>query len=100
MPGQPYVGRLSDGRYFTVELPEGSAEWDPVTNEIVLQASAIHLLDKLRTVLSPLPSKHTGSRLRLLRESLDLSTDQLANAIQEEPATVRDWEANQSMPTS
>jgi DNA-binding transcriptional regulator YiaG len=100
VPGQPYVGKLSDGRYFTVELPEGSAERDPVSNELVLQAPAIHLLDCLRTLLSPLPMSVTAGRLRLLRESLDWSPEELARNIQEEVVVVEGWEANHAKPTS
>src|SRR5258708_34276927 len=98
--GQPYVGKLADGRYFTVELPDGSAERDPVTNELILQPAAIHLLDRLRSLLSPLPSNMTAGRLRLLRESLGWNLEELAIAIQEKPDSVESWEANKAKPTA
>lgn len=100
MPGQPYVGKLPDGRYFTVELPEASAERDPVTNELILQPTAIRLLDRLRTLLSPLPPNVTAGRLRLLRESLGWTAEELAAEIHEDVCGVEAWESNKAKPSA
>jgi len=100
MPGHPYVGKLPDGRYFTVELPEGSTERDDATNEMILLPAAIHLLDQLRTLLSPLPSNASASRLRLLRDTLDLSVDELAAELQLDSSVIASWEANRAKPTA
>ncbi len=99
MPGHPYVGKLHDGRYFAVELPEGSAERDTITNELILRPVALRLLDRLQTVLSPLPQVVTPGRLRLLRESLNWSEEELANEIGEKVESLRAWEANEARPT-
>lgn len=92
------VAKLPDGRYFTIELPEGFTERDAVTNELILQPQAIHLLDRLRSLLSPLSHVVTSGRLRLLRESLNWSVEDLAKELQEDPSSVRAWEANQGKP--
>ena len=98
MPGQPYVTKLSDGRYFAVELPAGSAQLDPLTAELILQPPAVHLLDRLRVLLSPLPSSATPARLRILRRGLRMSRDQLAEKLRVEVRDVADWEAARSRP--
>jgi DNA-binding transcriptional regulator YiaG len=100
MPGQPYVAQLPDGRYFTVELPEGSAESDPVTGELVLQPAAIHLLDRLRVLLSPLPPTTTGGRIRTLREALGLSLEELASLLKTQEANINAWESGAAKPNA
>ena len=99
MAGQPYVAKLPDGRYFAVELPEGSTQTDSVTGELILLAPAIHLLDRLRVLLSPLPEKVTSGRIKVLRESLGLSVSDLADQLQINPRLVADWEAGKCPPT-
>ena len=99
MPGQPCVGKLPDGRYFAVELPEGSADRDPVTNELILQPAAIRLLDRLRVLLAPLPPKTTAARIRILREALGLSAQELASSLQIEENELARWESGAVKPT-
>src|SRR5438105_12103676 len=99
MPAQPYVARLPDGRYFAVELPAGAAETDPLTGEVILQPPAIHLLDRLRALLSPLPANTTPARLRTLREALGLGPEELAALLHLEAAEVEGWESGKSKPT-
>src|SRR5947207_12367879 len=99
MPAQPYVARLPDGRYFAVEFPAGSAETDPLTGEVILQPPAIHLLDRLRTLLSPLPANTTSGRLRTLRDALGLGQDELAAMLHLEAAEVEAWESGKRKPT-
>lgn len=98
MPGQPYVAKLPDGRYFAVELPENSTEEDPLTGELILQPAAVHLLDKLRTLLSPLPPTTTPGRLTLLRDALGLTRQQLASYLSIEPGAIAAWEAGIAKP--
>ena len=88
-----YVGKLPEGHYFSVELPEGSPERDAIADELILQPVAIHLLDRLRALLSPLPRVVTSCRLRLLRESLDWSVEDLSKELHEDPSSIRAWEA-------
>src|SRR5260221_14528705 len=99
MPAQPYVARLPDGRYFAVEFPAGSAEMDPLTGEVNLQPPAIHLLDRLRALLSPLPANTTPGRLRILRDALGLGRKELAAMLHLEAAEVEAWESGKSKPT-
>ncbi len=98
MPAQPFVARLPDGRYFAVEFPAGSAETDPLTGEVILQPPAIHLLDRLRALLSPLPANTTPGRLRTLRDALGLGRDELAAMLHLEAAEVESWESGKSKP--
>jgi DNA-binding transcriptional regulator YiaG len=100
MPGQPYVSKLADGRYFTVELPEGSSELDPATGELILRAPAIHLLDRLRVLHSPLQATASPGRLRLLREALDVRQDELAAQLQVDSGLVAEWETGAKKPTA
>jgi DNA-binding transcriptional regulator YiaG len=100
MPGHPYVSKLADGRYFTVELPEGSADLDPVTGELILQPPAIRLLDRLRVLHSPLPPSTTAGRLRLLREVLDLTPDEMASQLQVPPSQIMEWESGIAKPSA
>jgi DNA-binding transcriptional regulator YiaG len=100
MAGPPYVCRLPDGRYLTVELPEGSAEVDPLTGEMILQAPAIHLLDRLRVVLSPLPPTTTAGRLRTFREALSVSRQEMAARLQVEETQLAEWESGQARPSA
>ena len=100
MPGQPYVCRLPDGRYLTVELPEGSAAADPLTGELILQPLAIHLLDRLRVLVSPLPATTTAGRLRTLREALGVSRPELAARLQVEETHLADWESGRTRPSA
>jgi DNA-binding transcriptional regulator YiaG len=97
--GAPYVAKLEDGRYFAVELPEGSAQTDAMTGDVVLQPAAIRLLDRLRALLSPLPQKTTANRLRILREVLSLDPDELSRMVQVSPESVLAWEAGKAQPT-
>ncbi len=99
MPAQPYVARLPDGRYFAVEFPAGSAETDPLTGEVILQPPAIHLLDRLRALLSPLPGNTTPARLRILRDALGLGRDDLAALLHIEAVEVEALESGNSKPT-
>ncbi len=98
MSAQPYVARLADGRYFAVEFPAGSAETDPLTGEVILLPPAIHLLDRLRALLSPLPANTTPGRLRTLRDALGLARDELAAILHLEAAEVEAWESGKSKP--
>ncbi len=100
MPGQPYVAKLPDGRYFAVELPEGSTQTDPLTGELLLHAPAIHLLDRLRTLLTPLTVRITPQRLRILRESLGFSPQGLAKEMNCAEQTVTAWEMGKTKPDS
>jgi len=100
MPGQPYVAKLPDGRYFAVELPDDSAEHDPVTGELILRAPAIHLLDRLRVLLSPLPATTTPGRIRALREALGLTEEELASRLQIDVSQLTSWEAGTVRPSA
>jgi DNA-binding transcriptional regulator YiaG len=100
MPGHAYVGKLPNGRYFAVELPEGAAEYDASTGELILQPPAIHLLDRLQVLLSPLPPTTTANRLRLLREMLGMSLDQFAGALHLTRNLIEDWEAGRCAPSA
>jgi DNA-binding XRE family transcriptional regulator len=95
-----YVAKLPNGRYFAIELPEGSTETDTVTGQLILLPPAIHLLDRLRVLLCPLPEKSTPSRIKTLRETLGLSPSELADQIQIDAAVVCAWEAGKSKPNS
>ncbi len=99
MAGQPYVTKLGDGRYLALELPEGAAELDPITGELILLAPAIRLLDQLRALLSPLLAVTTPGRLRILREGLNLSQEELAVLLKIEASVLAAWEAGQAKPT-
>ena len=99
MPGQPYVSRLPDGRYFAVELPPNSAKLDPLSGDVVLEAPAIHLLDRLRVLLSPLPSNTTPARLRLLREAMGLNRGELAAKVGVSVQDVVSWETGRRRPS-
>ena len=99
MPAQPYVARLPDGRYFAVEFPPGSAETDPLTGEVILQPPAIHLLDRLRALLSPVPANATPARLRTLRDALGLGRDDLAAMLHLEAVDLEALESGKSKPT-
>lgn len=100
MSTQPYVTKLPDGRYLAVELPEGSAQLDPLTGEVVLHPPAIHLLDRLRVLLSPLPSSATAARLRTLRQALGMGRDELADKLGVEVRQVTAWESGRARPTA
>jgi DNA-binding transcriptional regulator YiaG len=100
MPSQPYVARLPNGRYSAVELPEASTETDSTTGELILLPPAIHLLDRLRILLSPLPEKSTPGRIKTLRESLGLSPNELADQLQVDASLVGDWEKGKSKPSA
>jgi len=96
---QPYVARLPDGRYFAVEFPAGLAETDPLTGEVILQPPAIHLLDRLRALLAPLPANTTPGRIRSLRDALSLGRDELAALLHLEVVEVEAWESGNNKPT-
>jgi hypothetical protein len=98
MPGQPYVARLPNGRYFAVELPEGATQTDCVTGELILLPPAIHLLDRLRTLCTPLPEKCTPARIRTLREALGLATQELATELHIDVSLVEQLEAGKTRP--
>lgn len=98
MAGHPYVSRLPDGRYLTVELPEGSADTDPLTGETILQPAAIRLLDRLHVLLTPLPATPTPNRLRLLREGLGLTLEEMAARLDVAGERIDAWEAGKASP--
>jgi hypothetical protein len=98
MPGQPYVAKLPNGRYFAVELPEGSTQTDSVTGELILLPPAIHLLDRLRVLCAPFPERSTPGRIKILREALGLSVKDLASELQIDAPLVDDWETGKGKP--
>lgn len=94
MAGHPYVAKMPDGRQMAVELPEETAYLDPETNELILKGSALRFLDRVQTLLAPLPLvRMTPARHRLLREVLDLTQAELGAALGLPEATVAAWEA-------
>lgn len=96
MPNQPYVTRLPDGRYLAIELPDGSADLDPLTGELMLQPAAIHLLDRLQVLMSPLPANTTGNRVRILREALCFSREELAAALRIDATLLEECESGRT----
>ena len=98
MAGHPYVTKLTDGRYFIVELPEVSAESDPKTGELILNAPALRLLDRVRTLLSPMPAKMTPGRLRTFREALGKTPDEMAALLAIAGSEWASWEAGDAKP--
>lgn len=98
MAAQPYVAKLPDGRYVAVELPDGSTTQDPTTGELLLRPAALHLLDQIRTLVCPLPPKMTANRLRILREGLGLTQEQLAKHLNCQRQDVDGWENGVAKP--
>jgi DNA-binding transcriptional regulator YiaG len=96
MIGSPYV---PNGRYLAVELPDGSVETDTLTGEMILQPSAIKLLDQLRVLFCPLPASTTGNRLRIMREALGLTRQELAEQMDAEESVLADLESGKRCPT-
>lgn len=97
MPGQPYVSPLPDGRYLAVELPPESTTTDALTGELLLLPPATQLLDKLRTLLTPLPSKPTKHRLRILREALGMNQKELAERLGTTTLQIEHWESGSAI---
>jgi DNA-binding transcriptional regulator YiaG len=97
MPGLPYVAKLPDGRPMAVELPEDSAYVDPKTNELILKGPALRFLDRVQTLLAPLPTvRMSPARHRILREILELAPGELATAVGRTEDAVLAWESGSS----
>ena len=99
MAGQPYVAKLPNGRYFAVELPEGSTQTDSATGELILLPPAIHLLDRLRALCTPVPEKCTPGRIKTLREALGLSAGELAAELRIDASLLDALETGKNKPS-
>ena len=94
---QPYVMRLADGRWLAVEIPARWVRHDR-SGEVGFTIEGVQLLDRLRSVFSPMTRHPSPGFIRSLRAALDLTQTEFGNRLGVDKLTVSRWERGELRP--
>lgn len=94
----PFTAKLPDGRTLFVLLP---AKWCDVDHdgEVMLNADATRLIDRVQTMAMRMPQTPTPGRIRTLREALGLTQKAMAQRLGVDSMTVARWEWGKVKPS-
>jgi DNA-binding XRE family transcriptional regulator len=87
----PYVMRLPGQRAIALTIPADWVQLDK-TGEMCLRPPAVRWLDKLRALYSRINTEPTPGFIRVLREAMNLTQEELGRRVGVNKMTVSRWE--------
>jgi DNA-binding XRE family transcriptional regulator len=96
-PDAPWTMRLRDGRTLAVEIP-GRWTTQDRDGSLALLPPAVHFLDRLQVLFSPMRTPPSPAYIKTLREALGLTQTGLGERLGVAKITISRWERGDLRP--